>query len=153
MKSRLSNREMKAWHPFIQLTEVLRSRIEQQLQAESGLSVADYAVLSQLSETPDGRMRAYELSHELGWDKSRLHHQLTRMGKRGLIQREAFGSRGIIVAVTTDGRRTIEKAAPAHAQHVRGLLIDRLTPAQLDQLGEISQILLDSLLADDDVSG
>jgi DNA-binding MarR family transcriptional regulator len=149
MKNRLTKREMKAWHPFVQLMEVLRSRIEQQLQAESGLSVADYAVLSQLTEAPEGRMRAYELGHELGWEKSRLHHQLTRMGKRGLVQREAFGPRGIIVAVTTDGRRTIEKAAPAHAQHVRTIFADRLTPTQLDELADISRILLDCLLAED----
>lgn len=152
MKNRLTKRELKAWRPFSQLMEVLLSRIEQQLQAESGLSVADYAVLGVLTEAPRGRMRAYELSHELGWEKSRLHHQLTRMSKRGLVQREAFGSRGIIVAITTHGRRTIEKAAPAHAQHVRRLFVDRLTPTQLDQFGDICRILLESLLADDAVT-
>lgn len=148
VRNRLTKREMNVWHPFIQLTEILRSRLEQQLQADSGLSVADYAVLSQLTEAPEGRMRPYELSRALGWDKSRLHHQLTRMSKRGLVVRETFGSRGIIVAVTTDGWRTIENAAPAHARHVREMFVDRLTPTQLDELGVISQILLDKLLAD-----
>jgi DNA-binding MarR family transcriptional regulator len=150
MKKGLTKRELKAWQPFVQLLEVLRSRIERQLQADSGLSVADYAVLSSLTEAPGGRLRAYELSHELGWDKSRLHHQLTRMANRGLIQREAFGSRGVIAAVTTDGWRTIEKAAPAHAQQVRRLFVDRLTPAKLDELGDISRTLLESLLADEE---
>jgi DNA-binding MarR family transcriptional regulator len=149
MRKRLTKRELAAWQPFVQLMEVLRSRLEQQLQADSGLSVADYAVLSVLSEAPEGRMRAYELSHKLGWDKSRLHHQLTRMCKRGQVQREAFGSRGIIAAITTDGRQTIEKASPAHAQHVRRLFADRLTPTQLDELGDISRMLLEGLLADD----
>ena len=149
MRQRLTKRELEAWRPFSQLMEVLRSRVEQQLQADSGLSVADYAVLGVLTESPDGRMRAYELSHQLGWEKSRLHHQLTRMGKRGLVQRETFGSRGIIVAITTDGRRTIEKAAPAHAQHVRRFFADRLTPTQLDELADMSRILLEGLLADD----
>jgi hypothetical protein len=35
--------------------ELLRARIEQQLQASSGLSNADYTVLAVLSEAPEGR--------------------------------------------------------------------------------------------------
>jgi hypothetical protein len=44
------------------MQELLRTRIEQQLQAGSGLSYADYSVLAVLSEAPEGRLRPYELS-------------------------------------------------------------------------------------------
>jgi DNA-binding MarR family transcriptional regulator len=149
MKTRLNRRELQAWRAFIQLTEVIRARIDQQLQSDCGLSSADYAVLGALTEVPDGRMRVYELSHELGWDKTRLHHQLKRMADRGLVDRERCGSRGINAVISDHGRRTIQDAAPSHAQEVRRLFADRLTPAQIEAFGDISRTLLDSLLADD----
>jgi DNA-binding MarR family transcriptional regulator len=144
----LSERELRAWRAFFQMQEVLRSRIEQQLQAGSGLSNADYTVLVALSEAPGGRLRAYELSHELGWEKSRLHHQLTRMCKRGLVERRSGASRAMYAVITTEGRTALERAAPSHAQEVRRLVIDRLTAVQIDHLAEISHAILDHLQTD-----
>jgi DNA-binding MarR family transcriptional regulator len=70
----LTGRELAAWRTSIRMLETLRSRLEQQLQADSGLSLADYAVLSVLSEASSGRMRLHELGEAVGWEKSRLHH-------------------------------------------------------------------------------
>ncbi|WP_030186705.1 MarR family winged helix-turn-helix transcriptional regulator [Streptomyces sp. NRRL S-813] len=144
----LTEHELSAWRTSIRMMELLRTRIEQQLQAASGLSSADYAVLSVLSEAPDGRLRAYELGQETGWEKSRLHHQITRMHKRDLITRERYGSRGIYVVLTEKGLAAIKEAAPGHAQEVRRLFIDPLTPEQLDRMAGIAGILLDHLEAD-----
>jgi DNA-binding MarR family transcriptional regulator len=144
----LNERELRAWRAFSEMQELLRARIEQQLQASSGLSGADYGVLAVLSEAPEGRLRAYELSQMTGWEKSRLHHQLTRMCTRGLITRERCGSRGINAVITAKGLAAIKEAAPNHAQEVRRLVIDRLTPEQIDQLAEMSTTILDTLQAD-----
>jgi DNA-binding MarR family transcriptional regulator len=144
----LTERELRAWRAFFQMQEVLRSRIEQQLQADSGLSNADYTVLVALSEAPGGRLRAYELSNELGWEKSRLHHQLTRMCKRGLVERRSGASRAMYAVIRPEGRTALEQAAPSHAQEVRRLVIDRLTAEQIDHLAEISNAVLDHLHAD-----
>jgi DNA-binding MarR family transcriptional regulator len=147
-RQELTERELSAWRTIFQMQELLRSRIEQQLQATSGLSNADYSMLALLSEAPGGRMRAYELGRAAGWEKSRLHHQLTRMHARGLIVREPHGSRGIDVVITAKGLAVIKEAVPGHAREVRRLLIDRLSPGQLDQLGELATIILDGLQAD-----
>ncbi|WP_030187415.1 MarR family winged helix-turn-helix transcriptional regulator [Streptomyces sp. NRRL S-813] len=148
----LTEHELSAWRTSIRMMELLRTRIEQQLQASSGLSNADYTVLSVLSEAPEGRLRAYELSQETGWEKSRLHHQLTRMLKRDLIARERCGSRGIDVVLTEKGLAAIKEAAPGHAQEVRRLFIDRLTPEELDQMAGIAGTILDHLQADERAS-
>ena len=144
----LTERELRAWQAFFQMQELLRARIEQQLQACGGLSNADYTVLVVLSEAPDMRLRAYEISRITGWEKSRLHHQLTRMCTRGLVKRERCGSRGIDVVITPKGLTTLKEAAPGHAKEVRRLFIDRLTPGQLDQLADIATTVLDGLQAD-----
>jgi DNA-binding MarR family transcriptional regulator len=148
MEQGLTERELRAWRAFLEMQELLRARMEQQLQASSGLSYADYIVLAVLSEAPEGRLRAYELSRMTGWEKSRLHHQLTRMGTRGLITRERCGSRGINAVITPNGLAAIKQAAPSHAQQVRRLFIDRLTPEQIDQLADITTTILGHLQAD-----
>ncbi|MBF6065362.1 winged helix-turn-helix transcriptional regulator [Nocardia terpenica] len=130
------------------MQEVLRGRIEQQLQADSGLSNADYTVLVALSEAPDGRARMFELCRALGWEKSRMHHQLTRMSSRGLARREAGPGRASFAVITPEGRAALEDAVPRHAAQVRRLVLDRLTDEQIAQLGEISAILLAGLQAD-----
>ena len=144
----LDERQLRAWQTFFQMQEHLRSRIEQQLQASSGLSLADYSVLSVLSGAPGGRLRAYCLSATLGWEKSRLHHQLTRMCRRGLAERHAGESRASYVQITPQGLTTLQQAAPQHSRHVRRLVIDRLRPDQLDQLAEISAAILGPLQRD-----
>ena len=144
----LTERELRAWRASFQVQELLRARIEQQLQASSGLSNADYTVLAVLSEAPEGRLRAYELTRMAGWEKSRLHHQLTRMCTRGLITRERCGSRGTYAVITAKGLAALREAAPGHAQEVRRLFINRLTSEQLDQLADIATTILGHLQAD-----
>lgn len=144
----LTARELRAWQAFFQMQELLRARIEQQLQADSGLSNADYTVLAVLSEAPEGRLRAYELTRIAGWEKSRLHHQLTRMCTRGLITRERCGSRGMYAVITPEGLAALTGAVPGHAREVRRLFTGRLTPEQLDQLAGIAATILDGLQAD-----
>src|SRR3954467_14210938 len=114
----LTERELRAWRTSFQLLEMLRTHIEQQLQASSGLSNADYTVLALLSEAPHRRMRQYELGKAAGWEKSRLHHQLARMSNRGLVARERCGSRGMDAVLTADGLAALEKAVPGHAEEV-----------------------------------
>jgi DNA-binding MarR family transcriptional regulator len=141
----LNKREMLAWQTFYEMAEVLRGRLEQQLQADSGLSNADYTVLVVLSEAPEGRQRAAVLGRRLGWEKSRLHHQLTRMCGRGLVERHSGKGRAIYAAITADGRAALGTAAPRHRQQVRRLVLDRLTPAQIGQLADTSRTILDGL--------
>src|SRR6188472_426079 len=105
-----SDREQTAWRAFYDLQEVLRGRLEQHLQADSGLSHADYTVLAVLSEARDHRLRASELGRRLGWEKSRLHHQLTRMCERGLVARSKGEGRAVTVTITPAGLAALEAA-------------------------------------------
>ncbi|RKT55527.1 MarR family winged helix-turn-helix transcriptional regulator [Saccharothrix australiensis] len=148
VQQRLSERELRAWRTSFRMLELLRTRVEQQLQASSGLSNADYTVLALLSEAPDGRMRPYELGQAAGWEKSRMHHQLTRMGKRGLVTREQCGSRGVDAVITAKGLATLKKAVPGHAREVRRLFVDPLTAEELDRFARIAGTILDNLQAD-----
>lgn len=130
----------------------LNAQLHRELAATSDLSGQDYAVLVALTDRPDGRMRLFELAHDLGWERSRVSHQATRMVSRGLVTKEKGcpDRRGSFVVITPQGRAAIEAAAPAHVEAVRRLFIDLVTPRQLDVIGVAAQTVLDALDADCD---
>jgi DNA-binding MarR family transcriptional regulator len=73
------------------------------------------------------------LAAELGWDKSRLSHQLTRMEHRELIQREKSG-RVHAVVITRLGRQRFDLAGSAHTAAVRSLLDEHLSSEEREAL-------------------
>lgn len=143
----LNERELRAWRSLQFMQMRLEGELARQLAADSGLSYPDYLVLVALTDRPDGRMRLFELAADLGWEKSRLSHQVGRMAGRGLVAKEKCDSdrRGAFVVVTRQGRSVIEAAAPGHVDAVRRLFVDRLTPAQLDAIGDAAEVVLAAL--------
>ncbi|WP_166427968.1 MULTISPECIES: MarR family winged helix-turn-helix transcriptional regulator [Mycolicibacterium] len=101
--------------------------MNRQLQADSGLSLADYDVLVALSDN-DAGMRVSDLAAQIGWERSRLSHQLRRMEERGLTERRPSVEDGRTsnVVLTANGRRAITEAAPGHVDLVRALFFDPL---------------------------
>lgn len=143
----LDDREQRAWRGLLAMQAGLNGRLRRSLQQHTSLSDADYAVLVNLSEAPEGRLRVFELVSVLDWEKSRLSHQLRRMEERGLVEREGCETdrRGSYALLTDLGRDTIEKAAPHHVRDVRRWFVDLLTPAQLSALTEITDAVLAGL--------
>lgn len=92
-------------------------------------------------------MRLFELAEALGWEKSRVPHQVAQMAACELVTKENCDSerRGAFVVVTTHGRRDIHAAVPGHVDAVCRLFIDRLTPAQLASIADIAQGVLADL--------
>jgi DNA-binding MarR family transcriptional regulator len=143
--------EDRAWRRFLSMQIQLRRLLGRELQNETGLSEADYIVLVHLSETPGGRLRPFELGRAAGWEKSRLSHHLTRMERRGLVQRQncLTDNRGALVTLTAEGRSAIEAAAPFHVEQVRRWFLSALTSDQLEGLTAISDAVLAGLDAVD----
>jgi DNA-binding MarR family transcriptional regulator len=148
----LDESEHRAWRAFMQMQGKLAARLNRQLQADSGLSLADYEVLVLLTDAPDGRLRPFELQRGLQWEQSRLSHHLTRMKRRGLIARLECtqDGRGAFVTLTDTGRRAIDTAAPGHVGAVRQLFFDGLTRDQIAVLEQLSNEVLDRLDASGD---
>ena len=140
----LNEREARAWRSLQLMQLQLEAALARQLAADSSLSYPDYLVLVVLTERSDGRMRLFELAGELGWEKSRLSHHVSRMADRGLVAKERCDSdrRGAYVVVTARGRTEIGAAAPGHVAAVRRLFVDRLTPAQLDTIADVAEAVL-----------
>lgn len=139
----LEDHEQRAWRGLLAMHADLFQYLERRLRVRSGLSRADYEVLALLAEAPPGRLRAFEIGEALRWEKSRVSQHLTRMEKRGLVNREQCPTdqRGNFVVLTPRGREVITAAAAPHVADVRALLIDHVTPAQLDLICELADLV------------
>ncbi|SDH05924.1 DNA-binding transcriptional regulator, MarR family [Lentzea fradiae] len=143
----LEPEQQRAWRAYVRMQSELNAHLSRQMSAESEISMADFAVLVQLTDTPEERVRVLELARSLNWEKSRISHHVGRMEKRGLVRRESCGSdgRGSFVVLTDRGRSAIEAAAPSHAETVHKLVFDLLSDTEVQALREISEKIFTGL--------
>lgn len=151
----LDEREQRAWRGFLAVNAAVQRRLARQLQQETGLSSADYAVLVSLSEAPGGRLRVFQLRVAADWEKTRLTHQITRMTSRGLVAREPCPDdpRGAFVVLTEAGWAAITAAAPLHVAHVRHWFFDALRPGQVEALLDLNDTVQAHLREADRTTG
>ncbi len=143
----LSAEEQSSWRAWISANVLLQERLERDLKAQHGLSMAEYEVMVRLSEAPEHRLRMSELAGRTLASKSRLSHQISRMEQAGLVRRQgcAEDRRGAFAVLTDTGWEALVAAAPDHVASVRAWLVDLLTPEEFAQLGTLSARVADRL--------
>ncbi len=139
--ARLSAGELAIWHAFKQMGQTVMAAVEKDLADHAGLTGSDFGVLSRLVDLGKGELRQQALADSMGWHKSRLSHQLTRMQTRGLVRRSDAEPRVVTVAITALGREKIAAARPIHAAAVRTWLLDRLSAEDAQVLLKLSATL------------
>ena len=144
---RLDERQRLMWKAYRDLYQELSTVLEDQLLRDAGLSGSEYAVLVELSHSPDGVLRARELGSELGWDRSRLSHLVGRMEKRRLVAREECeeDARGSMVRLTDAGRATVDGVAPEHSEAIRRYFFNALSNDELETFATVVDRLRDNL--------
>jgi DNA-binding MarR family transcriptional regulator len=124
----LTPKQQRAWYAYMRVQLRMNYEMNRQLQADSGLSLSDYDVLVALSNSREHSLRVGDLAAQIGWERSRLSHQLRRMEARGLTGRRpnTDDRRATDVVLTEQGRDAIIAAAPAHVDLVRRLFFNAL---------------------------
>jgi DNA-binding MarR family transcriptional regulator len=146
----LDEREARVWRSYVSLRLHLEAELERRLVRDGGLSSAEFTLLVPLSESPGGLLRARDLGRMVGWERSRISHQVARMEKRGLVVREECpeDARGSMVRLTESGKEAIVAAAPSHVEAVRALFFDAVADDELDVLAGAFERVLDRLPCD-----
>lgn len=143
----LNEDEERAWRTYRRMYTLLEACLAGELTDQTGLSMSDYTVLSNLVDAKDRRFRLSALAGQMKWSQSRLSHQIARMAQRGLVKKESVENdgRGAFVVMTPDGFRALAAASPTHMKGVREHMMDLLTPGQVGALEEISGIVVQHL--------
>jgi DNA-binding MarR family transcriptional regulator len=139
----LSPHELRIWHAFKVMGDEVMERVGRDITAATGLSGADFGVLSRLAAVRKGEMRQQALAESLGWDKSRLSHHLTRMQQRELIERRESEPRAVFIVLTKQGKTKLDAARPVHAESVRRNLLSRLSEQQTETIVRVSNLLVE----------
>lgn len=140
----LDAEEQRTWRTFLSATQTLFEALDRQLQRDSGMPLAYYDILVQLSEVPDRALRMSQLAERVGASPSRLSHAVARLEARGWLTRSECPTdrRGQFAVLTEAGYDELAAAAPGHVEMVRRLLLDPLRDEQVGQLRAISEAIL-----------
>lgn len=128
----LEPEEWEFWDTWMRAQRLLVRELDRGLQRDCGISKAEFSVLVTLWRAAGHEMRVADLVDSLGWEKSRVSHQLTRMENRDLVEHTRSGSSGrrTRVGLTAAGRRVAQAAVLAHGSNIRRHFLDALTPEQ-----------------------
>jgi DNA-binding MarR family transcriptional regulator len=143
----LSADEQVTWRSFVGSCHAFFAAVDAQLQRDTGIPLAYYEILVQLSETPGRTLRMTQLAEATSASKSRISHAVARLEERGWVRRMDCPTdrRGQIAELTDEGYAVLEGAAPGHVEQVRRTLFDALSPEQATQLREISGAIHDAV--------
>ncbi|MET9328180.1 MarR family transcriptional regulator [Tsukamurella sp. NPDC003166] len=122
----LSDEEMQAWLPLINVAMRLPAKLDTQLRVDAGITHYEFMVLSQLSQAPDRTLGLSALAEAANSSPSRLSHVLRKLGERGWLVRHAEG-RSAFAELTDAGFAALDGAARGHVEEVRRLVFDHLT--------------------------
>ena len=133
MAEPLNDIQQACWRAFVESSWALHNRLEDELRAATGLSMADYHVMVALSEAPGRRIRMGELAGRLVFSPSRVTYQINSMVKRGLVRKQACreDGRGQEAVLTDAGLAALVAAAPLHLATVRESFIDDLDDEEI----------------------
>ena len=135
--------DSKAWRAFHKIGTNLLPHLSRQITNHSGISSAEYVVLVSLSELPTDSVSLNRLAIGLGWEISRMSHQISRMEASGLVtkSRSAEDSRSFNVSITARGRKLAESAIPLQSKEINHCFSNVLTKQQMETLIEISDAI------------
>ncbi|MFG6503717.1 MarR family winged helix-turn-helix transcriptional regulator [Microbacterium sp. P05] len=145
MSARMSAEELRAWENFQTVAEVLHREVGRELWDDAQLSDAEFSVLAHLQGENSTGVRPSECARSIGWDSSRLSHQLRRLEKRGLVaMKKGDGSdgRATLIIPTAAGQTAYRRAIGPHLRAAKRWFADALTDAQVRNLNDVLDTLL-----------
>jgi DNA-binding MarR family transcriptional regulator len=139
------------WRDLTAMRATVERALEQRLQRDAGISGADFDVLHSLSTAEGGRLRAGALAESLGWEKSRISHQVRRMAERGLVERADCPTdlRGTWVVLTDSGADAFATASCGYVETLDRVFFSRVDADQKASLREIAAAVREGVLAPD----
>jgi DNA-binding MarR family transcriptional regulator len=138
-------RGLEAWRSLLQAHATLLRQLETDLEAETGLALADFDVLAQLARA-GGELRMTELAARALISRSGMTRRVARLVDDGLVRRAnvSADARGVVVQLTDAGVARLTEATPVHARGVAELFVARLGDDELAVLeSALSKVIVD----------
>jgi DNA-binding MarR family transcriptional regulator len=136
---------LQSWQSFLRAHASLLRRLENDLEKETGLALADFDVLAQLAIAGD-ELRMTLLADRALISRSGMTRRVARLVKAGLVRRANAGgdARGVVVTLTEKGKVRLAETAPVHARGISELFVAKLDDRELAVLkSALDKVTLD----------
>jgi DNA-binding MarR family transcriptional regulator len=156
-RSPVDESELGAWRAFIQTHARLLHRLDEELQAAHGLSIAEYDALLQLVTAPERRLRMSTLADRVLLSRSGITRLVDRLVADGMVERSACptDARGSMATITQAGVSRLRAASKTHLEGVRKYFLNVVTldeQATIERaLGNVSDGLVGKVIGEDSV--
>ncbi len=156
-RSPVNEAELGAWRAFLQTHARLLRRLDEDLQAAHGLSLAEYDALLQLVNAPERRLRMSALADRVLLSRSGITRLVDRLVADGMVERFACptDARGSMAAITALGVSRLRAASRTHLDGVRRYFLDVVSSEEQatiqDSLERVSDRLAGQLPGEDSV--
>lgn len=142
--ARMNPVQARAWLALVTTAQLLPAVLDEQLTQDAELIHFEFGILDTLRRAPERTMRMGELAAAVASTAPRLSKAISRMERRGLVER--FSCRGdgraINIRLTDQGRRSWLRAVPPHIELARDTLLADLSEDQLTALAEMLEPII-----------
>ncbi len=128
-----------AWRGLLKFHARVTTAVSSRLQIETGLTLAEFEVLTHLAEHPAQRLPMSELAREVVLTPSGITRMVDRLVARGFVERQPVPSDARVqhAVITEEGRVVVAKATIVQNEEIADRFIGQLSPRQISQLREI----------------
>jgi len=125
-------RGIATWMALLRAHATLVRQLALDLVEETGLTLGDYDVLSQLA-LAGGVLRMTDLANRAFSSRSGMTRRVDRLVDEGLVRRTGIDAdgRGVVVGLTEAGVARLRVTAPAHIRRVAELFVAPLDDGEL----------------------
>jgi DNA-binding MarR family transcriptional regulator len=136
-----------AWRSFLHAHARLLRRLDEELQAEHGLSLAEYDALLQLASAQGRRLRMSVLADRVLLSRSGITRLVDRLEGSGMVARSACvtDARGAEAALTQAGLDRLREASRTHLDGVERYFLAPVSDDDRDALERAANGILDEL--------
>jgi DNA-binding MarR family transcriptional regulator len=135
------------WRSFIHSHARLLRRLDEELQAAHGLSLAEYDALLQLANAPGRRLRMSILAERVLLSRSGITRLVDRLVAAGFVERSACvaDARGAEAALTTRGLERLREASPTHLDGIQRYFLGLIPDPDRDAIERGCNAIMDEL--------
>ena len=131
--SRLTDVEVRAWQALLHAHHDVVRALDRELREGHGVTFAEYDVLLRLGRAPERALRMSDLAERVLLSPSGVTRLVDRLTARGLVERKADpgDARVALASLTTEGTRSLQRAARTHLRGIREHFTSLLSETQL----------------------
>jgi len=144
---KLSASERELWDLFGSMRRHLDRALDAKMQEESTVTASECKVLLLVGDATGRGLSLKDIANRLAWEKSRVSHLISRMERRGLVDktRHDDDNRASWITLTPDGIRVLAGAVRGRDTAAQRYFFDQLNAGDAELIAALSNRVLHSL--------